>query len=157
MSRKPGPPRWFGWLMLGIAGLIGGWLLGELVAGGRLGHADGSKPSYADLSANPNAMPADTGSLVDCFDCTGNYGAASRLRASREVRGDEAFRELGAVELDTRYAEPSDEYRYGGAFPEPEPGPDLKLSLPVDMAPATPEIPVESSAGDEKTPLADHP
>src|SRR3546814_11865925 len=48
------------------------------------------------------------------------YGVAARLRAEREPRID-AFRELGAVEIDAPLPpEPADNtYQYGGRFPDP--------------------------------------
>lgn len=159
-SRRQRPPRWFRGLLLGVAGIVGGLLLGELVAGGRLGRPEAAKPSYADFSANPNAVPAGgEPARADCFDCPGRYEASARMRSRGDARDDDAFRELGAIELDTRYAEPDDEYRYGGAFPEPatganDPPPDIKLSLPVEMTPA-PTAETPPAGGDPSPPPSD--
>ncbi len=148
-SRERGPPRWFYLVLLGVAGILGGLLLGELAAGNRLGNSAASKPSYADLSANPNAMPAASTELQDCFDCASNYGAAARLHAGRDAPADGAFRELGAVELDGPRAEPDDDYRYGGAFPHDERPSDTAFAASEGIGPV---IPMESPVGSEEPP-----
>ena len=93
--------------------------MGEMAAE-NLHHATaGAGASYSEFSANPDAsapvaLPQDM-----CFDCPDSYGVAVRMRAAREPRMSDAFRELGAIDTDTRRtAEAADAYHYGGRFPD---------------------------------------
>lgn len=112
------------WSVLALAGVISGIMLGEMAVGARLGWASVEPASYADLSANPNALvPQGDGVIVRCSDCADSYGVAARLRAERDNRMNDAFRELGAVDVDASLpGEPAEDcYRYGGRFPDQEP------------------------------------
>ncbi|WP_447762225.1 hypothetical protein [Sphingopyxis panaciterrae] len=155
-SRDAGFIRLLLWLTLCGAGIAGGFLLGGLAVGTGLGGAHEREASYADLSANPRALAVDSLPPPGCLDCPDSYGVAARLRTIRNERSDDAFRELGAVELDYAPAqEADDDYQYGGRFPEadfpelnrppvteqPEDVPD---SLPADHA-GTNEAPPASS------------
>ncbi len=122
-SRQAGV-RLFRWSVLALASVIGGIMLGEMAVGKRLGWASGEPASYADLSANPNALvPQGDGGIVRCSGCADSYGVAAGLRAERDNRMNDAFRELGAVDVDASLPdEPAeDDYRYGGRFPDQEP------------------------------------
>ena len=107
------------WLLLVVAGLGSGMLLGETTTQNLRGVTTGNGASYSGLSANPDAsrpvaIPQDT-----CLDCPDNYGVATRMRAARNTRMDDAFRELGAVDTAmSPVRETIDEYRYGGRFPD---------------------------------------
>ena len=121
VSRHRGA-RLLRWSLLALAGAAGGIALGDMAAGSRLGRGPGEPASYSRLSANPGALTAQGEGAVPCPDCADSYGVAMRLRAHRDSRMSDEFRELGAVEPD---APPSydlrDDYRYGGRFPDPEP------------------------------------
>ncbi|HEV7311066.1 hypothetical protein [Sphingopyxis sp.] len=121
MSRHRGA-RLVRWSLLALAGAAGGIALGDMAAGSRMGRGPGEPASYSHLSANPGALTARGGDAAPCPDCADSYGVAMRLRASRNDRMSDEFRELGTVEGD---ASPSydmrDDYRYGGRFPDPEP------------------------------------
>lgn len=120
-SRDAGFTRLLIALTLGGAGIAGGILLGDVTVGNGL-RGSGSGPSYAALSANPDALTADSIAAPDCIDCPGSYGAAARLRAIHAVRSDESFRKLGAVEIDyPPIHQPTDDYVYGGRFPDRDP------------------------------------
>jgi len=155
-SRDTGLHRLLLGLTLCGAGIAGGFLLGSLAVGTGLGSAYEREASYAELSANPNASSADSVAPLTCLDCPDSYGVAARLRTIRDERSDDAFRELGAVELEYSPArETEDDYRYGGRFPEadlPEPdGPpaeaaqtdSVPTSLPIDH-PDTEDAPPDS-------------
>jgi len=109
------------WSLLALAGAAGGIALGDMAAGSRLARGPGEPASYSHLSANPGALTARGGDAAPCPDCADSYGVAMRLRASRDDRMSDEFRELGAVKA---HASPSydvrDDYRYGGRFPEPQ-------------------------------------
>lgn len=139
-SRDAGFYRLLLWLTLCGAGIAGGFLLGGIAVGTGLGGAHEREASYADLSANPHATAADTISPLTCLDCPDSYGVAARLRTIRDHRNDDAFRELGAVEIDySPTHESDDDYRYGGRFP------DADRPEPIDRAPSvaaqTDEVP----------------
>lgn len=148
-SRKQPAPRWFRWTLCAFAGVIGGLFLGDLVAGWHLVRPDSASQGYARFSANPDAMTGDAAPAPDCFDCNGHYGAATRLRSAHEARADASFRELGAVEIDTRYSEPADDYHYGGGFPdargrsESEPYPATGLQPRPPLENPAPENPAD--------------
>ncbi len=166
MVKKRKPPasrniiarRWTFGIALAIAGLAGGALLGTLVVGGGLRGGD-STPSFADLSANPDALVADDQSQPPCFNCADSYGASARLRAERTDRMDEPFRELGRVDVDTApLAEPVDAYRYGGRFPDPEPPMTMVSPVAVEPAPkASPAEPTASPQDEADTAKAETP
>lgn len=105
-------------LLLVVAGLGGGMLLGEITTQNlRVTTGDGA--SYSGLSANPDASRPVTIPQDTCLDCPDNYGVAAQMRAARNTRMNDAFRELGAVDADTSpVRETTDEYRYGGRFPD---------------------------------------
>lgn len=111
------------WSVLALAGVTAGAMLGEMAAGTRLGGETGERASYSNLSANPAALVAQhDGGILPCPGCADSYGVALRLRADRDVRMSDEFRELGAVDIDPPIlADPADDYRYGGRFPDPEP------------------------------------
>lgn len=135
--------RWTLGVLLAAAGLAGGALLGTLVVGGGLRGGDRT-PSFADLSANPDALVADHQSQSPCLDCADSYGASARLRAERTDRMDEPFRELGKVDVDAApVAEAADDYRYGGRFPDPEP--PMVMVSPVAVPPPPETSPVPST------------
>lgn len=140
VSRRTGA-RLFRWSALALAGVTGGALLGEMAAGTRLGRETGEPASYSHLSANPDALAPQGSGAAPCLDCADGYGVAMRLRAHRdEMINDDAFRELGAVDVDPPIlADASDDYRYGGRFPDPEPaaaapGEDPPADVPTGNA-----------------------
>lgn len=135
-SRDAGFTRLLLSLALGGAGVAGGILLGGLAVGSGLRGQSEPEASYAALSANPSASVADGIAAPDCLDCPGSYGAAARLRAIHEVRSDDSFRKLGAVEIDPPIHEPADDYVYGGRFPDV-------------VGVASEEAPVVTAPGDE--------
>jgi len=101
--------------MLALAGVGGGMMLGEMVAGTRLGAGVDEPASYSHLSANPDALVPQGEGAAPCPDCADSYGVAMRLRAHRDDRMSDEFRELGAVDLDPPLpADAGDDYRYGG-------------------------------------------
>jgi len=114
--------RLFRWSALALVGVTGGMLLGEMAVGSRLSSKMGEPATYSHLSANPDAAAPPVGGAAPCLDCRDSYGVAARLRADRESRMSDEFRELGAVDLDPPTSgEPDDGYRYGGRFPDPPP------------------------------------
>jgi hypothetical protein len=141
------------WSVLALAGVTAGAMLGEMVAGTRLGGETGGRASYSNLSANPDALVAQAdGGILPCPGCADSYGVALRLRADRDVRMSDEFRELGAVDVDPPIrADAHDDYRYGGRFPDPEPhaaatSEDSHMNRPADESPALgmmPPIPAE--------------
>lgn len=112
----------FRWLMLVLIGMVGGMLLGELAVGNRtLGLSD-EIVSYSRLSANPDALVPQGEGVAPCPGCADSYGVTVRMRAHRDDRMSNEFRELGAVDVDPPPAlDPADDYRFGGRFPDPEP------------------------------------
>lgn len=134
-------------LMLCLAGAGAGALLGNMTVGTGLGRDAGDAPSFAHLSANPDALATgDAAAAPPCPGCADSYGVGARMRtAAREVRMDNSFRELGAVEIETALpAEPRDDYLYGGRFPDPP----AQSREPV-------EIIVEPSVEESETPAAE--
>ena len=114
--------RLFRWSALALVGVTGGMLLGEMAVGSRLSSEMGEPATYSHLSANPDAAALPEGSAAPCLDCRDSYGVAARMRADRESRMSDEFRELGAVDLDPPVpSEPDDDYRYGGRFTDPPP------------------------------------
>ncbi|MBW8296875.1 hypothetical protein [Sphingopyxis sp.] len=114
--------RLFRWSALALAGVTSGMLLGEMAAGQRLGGGTGEPATYSHLSANPDAAAPPAGGAAPCLDCRDSYGVAARLRADRESRMSDEFRELGAVDVDPpESGELDDGYRYGGRFPDQPP------------------------------------
>ncbi|WP_192645388.1 hypothetical protein [Sphingopyxis sp. OAS728] len=152
VSRHKGV-RLFRWSVLALAGVTAGAMLGEMAAGTRLGSETGGRASYSDLSANPDALVSQgDGGILPCPGCADGYGVALRLRAERDVRMSDEFRELGAVNVDPPIqADAHDDYRYGGRFPDPEPhaaatSEDPHTNGPADESPAldmTPPVPAE--------------
>lgn len=143
-------------LTLCVAGAGGGALLGHIAVGSGLRSADAEGPSFANLSANPDALAVNaTSSLVPCPGCSDSYGVAARMRADHERRMAEPFRRLGEVDVDTEpFPDTSGDYRYGGRFPDPPPRQAAKIpqsgetvvpaaavvTLPDAIAPATAEV-----------------
>jgi len=106
------------WLLLALAGTGAGMMLGEHVAGNRLGPKEeilreGSGGGYAGLSANPDALNPDAAAAAPCRDCADSYGAAARLRARREERANAGLSEPAAEGPAETWIEPTDDYRYG--------------------------------------------
>ncbi len=139
--------RLFRWSALALAGVTGGMLLGEMAAGTRLGSRMGEPATYSHLSANPDAAGPPAGGAAPCLDCRDSYGVAARLRADRESRMSNEFRDLGTVALDPPApGEADDGYRYGGRFPDPPPRETSRRIPDAQLASA--------SAADDK-PLAE--
>lgn len=114
--------RLFRWSALALAGVAGGMLLGEMTVGTRSGSGIGEPATYSHLSANPDAAAPPVGGAAPCLDCRDSYGVAARLRADRESRMSDEFRELGAVDVNPPGpGEPDEGYCYGGRFPDPPP------------------------------------
>jgi hypothetical protein len=114
--------RLFRWSALALVGVTGGMLLGEMTVGTRSGSGIGEPATYSHLSANPDAAAPPVGGAAPCLDCRDSYGVAARLRADRESRMSDEFRELGAVDVDPpESGELDDGYRYGGRFPDQPP------------------------------------
>lgn len=140
--------RLFRWSLLALAGVTSGMLLGEMAAGTRLGGGIGEPATYSHLSANPDAAAPPAGGAAPCLDCRDSYGVASRLRADRESRMSNEFRELGAVDLNPPGpGEPDDGYRYGGRFPDP----------PRDASKQQPDAQVAPAAAADENPLVVEP
>lgn len=125
-------------------GLAAGGALGVLAVGRGLRGEAIAPPSFAGLSSNPDALTADKGvSTPPCHSCADSYGVEARLRAARERRSSDAFRELGTVDIDDAPADqPHDDYRYGGRFPDTAP---TEPAVPAMVLPvAMPEPPVRA-------------
>lgn len=123
--------RLFRWSILVLAGLAGGMALGEMAAGSRAGIDSHEPASFSHLSANPDALMPQADGAAPCLDCADSYGVAVKLRADRDRRMSDEFRELGAVDVDPpASAYPDDGYRFGGRFPDPPP------EVAVDQHPA---------------------
>ena len=103
MRRKPRPSpsrgraaRRLVWALgLGVAGTIGGALLGFAVVGTGLDRAAGGDASFAGLSANPHALVTEQADAPPCPGCADSYGVAARLNARHNHPMSDAFRELG--------------------------------------------------------------
>ncbi|WP_439568207.1 hypothetical protein [Sphingopyxis sp.] len=135
------------WSRVALAGTIAGMLLGEMVAGPLAEQRASAAASFSRLSANPDAQMAQGEGAAPCFDCPDSYGVAARLRAARDQRMSDEFRELGAVELDPPApADPDDGYRYGGRFPDPPPREPKALDTPPAPAAAADETPPNTDA-----------
>lgn len=114
------------WAALALAGITGGMVLGEMAVGTRLMGTAGEHASYSRHSANPRSLVPQGDGAAPCTDCADSYGVAAQLRAHRDARMSNEFRKLGAVDIDPPIlAEASDDYRYGGRFPDPEPDIDM--------------------------------
>lgn len=135
--------------VLGMVGLGAGALLGLLAVGDGLRGPSANAPDFSGLSSNPDALVADTGvSAEPCPGCADSYGVGERLRAERDRRMSEPFRELGAVDVDvaTPSGSEDDDYRYGGRFPDPDP--------PHPVAVPTMVLPVALSDGAGARPVS---
>ncbi len=106
--------------LLALVGTICGALLGEMVAGQRLGNRAYEPATYSGLSANPDAAAPPAIGEDPCPMCPDSYGVAAHLRAERQDRMDNAFRSLGSIEPEMPAEEIDDGYRYGGRFPDRE-------------------------------------
>lgn len=128
--------------MLGLAGLGFGSLLGMIAVGQGLDRHGENQPSFAGLSANPDAQTAALAEApLFCPDCVDSYGVAARLRAERDHRLSEPFRRLGEVDVEMMpLAEPTADYHYGGRLPDPEP---REMSTPTEMS-----VPIKPAALD---------
>lgn len=104
-----------------------------IAVGQGLGRHGENQPSFAGLSANPNAQTtALAGPPPFCPDCADSYGVAARLRAERDHRPSEPFRRLGEIDVDMMpLPEPTSDYHYGGRLPDPEP---REMSIPIEMS-----------------------
>jgi len=150
-SRNRGALRLLRWSLLLLTGAGGGLLLGELVVGNRAKGLLVEAPSYSRLSANPDALVPQGKVSPPCPDCADSYGVAARLRAHRDQRMGEEFRELGAIDLDPPApVEPDDDYRYGGRFPDPAPQ-DGGTAKPIISVPAA--LPADDIPSGDTTPL----
>ena len=110
------------WSLLAFVGIIGGIWLGEMAAGSRPRGGSSDVASFSRLSANPDALVAESDGTDPCLDCADSYGVAKRLRANSDDRMSDEFRALGEIKTDAPTpADPQDDYRYGGRFPDPEP------------------------------------
>lgn len=130
--------RILGWATaLGAVGLGGGSLLGMIAVGQGLRHSSGDPPSFAGLSANPDAhIAAVVEEPPPCPDCADSYAVAARLRAEREYRMSGAFRRLGEVDADVDVTPPPEPafYSYGGRLPEPEARGEPATPVPVALS-----------------------
>lgn len=137
-SRNSGLTKAVRWILLASVGMVGGMILGDLAVGGRLIPEPAGVGSFAEFSANPDALTPDSLSSPPCIDCANSYAAAARLRARRAERMSHAFRDLGTVELDQSVPipEPDDDYRYGGRFPDPPAAIAARVSPPIQARPA---------------------
>jgi len=130
--------RLFRWSTLALIGVSGGMMLGEMAVGTRLSRGAGDSASYSHLSANPDALVPQGDGAAPCTGCADSYGVAMRLRTHRDGRMSDEFRELGAVDVDPpTLADAGGDYRYGGRFPDPEPGAaatseELHAIMPAD-------------------------
>jgi hypothetical protein len=172
MRRKPRPSssrdraaRRLVWALgLGLAGVIGGALLGFAVVNKGLDRAASSDASFAGLSANPDALVTEQADAPPCPDCADSYGVAARLNARHDRRMSDAFRELGQVDDDVLpppepapepASEPADDYRYGGRLPDPAPRPDPpsrpeprdEPAMVIPVAPPLPPMTLLEPAG----------
>lgn len=120
-SRDAAGARAARWLLLALAGIILGLALGSLATGGLRPDRLTEPVPFSTLSANPDAAVPPTSRAEPCRGCPDSYGVAARMRASRERRMTQEFRELGYVEVDAGPAAESDGYRYGGRFPDSAP------------------------------------
>lgn len=128
-------------LILGLMGAAGGALIGLVVLDEQPRSGGTAAGSFADLSANPDALATDEISAEPCPGCTDSYAVAARLRAAREQAMEEPFRELGAVDIEAlgeSEAGGNDEYRYGGRLPDPEEAPAFPPMV-TPVAPLAPE------------------
>lgn len=139
-SRAAAVARLARWVLLALLGIAIGAVLGDLAAGKRLGSPSSPGGGYAGLSANPDASTTGIAASPACPDCADSYGVAVRLRAERAERESDAYRELGAVDLDWPVPRPEDEYRYGGRFPDPDP--PTERSDPAANVAVTDSVPV---------------
>ncbi|MDO9370019.1 MAG: hypothetical protein Q7T68_15745 [Sphingopyxis sp.] len=122
--RDSGAARLLRWLVLALAGtgvgLGGGMMLGELTIGNLTDGQTDKTSTFSSLSANPDALVPQGEAAPPCPDCSDSYGVAMRLHAEHDTRISDAFRELGAVDLDRPTpVDPDDGYRFGGRFPDP--------------------------------------
>jgi hypothetical protein len=175
MRRKPRPSssrdraaRRLVWALgLGLAGVIGGALLGLAVVDKGLDRAAGSDASFAGLSANPDALVTEQADAPPCPDCADSYGVAARLNARHDRRMSDAFRDLGQVDDNVLpppepAPEPADDYRFGGRLPDPAPNPDPPprpeprdgpaMIIPVAPPPAPMTLPEPADKPQQKGP-----
>lgn len=108
-------------LLLALAGVFLGLALGSLATGGLRPGVLTEPTPFSSLSANPDAAVPPASSAEPCPGCPDSYGVAARMRANRERRMTHEFRELGYVDADANPPEVTDDYRYGGRFPDAEP------------------------------------
>lgn len=114
--------RLFRWSAMALIGVVGGMVLGDMAVGTRLGGGSSEPASYSHLSANPDALAPQGEGVAPCPGCADSYGVAIRMRAHRDDRMSDEFRELGAVDVDPPIlADAGDDYRYGGRFPDAVP------------------------------------
>lgn len=140
------------WSIVAIAGTISGVILGDIVAEPLAEKRAAATVSFSGLSANPDSQNAADGGAPPCLDCPDSYGVSAKLRADREQRMSNEFRDLGAVDIiPPRTADPIDDYKYGGRFPDPEP-PTPIAAPPVDAIAAGPLTADEAPADTMRPP-----
>lgn len=139
-------------LLLAVAGVICGALLGDIVAGSRLRSSFAVPAPYAKLSGNPDAAIAPSISENPCSSCPDSYGVAARLRADRTKHTANAFRALGSVDPDVGAFEAEDDYQYGGRFPDLPPRTNAPSAKRLDGLPGT-----DPGLGDRTAPSTDGP
>ena len=146
-ASRNGGERLLRWSALALVGVAGGMMLGEMAVGTRSAGRDGEPASYAHLSANPGALVPQGDGAAPCPDCADSYGVAARLRADRDDRMSDEFRELGAVDIDPPLRpDAGDDYRYGGRFPDPEPRTAATSEEPHAIVPTGDSSPIDMIA-----------
>ncbi|MBL8651332.1 MAG: hypothetical protein JNL35_13140 [Sphingopyxis sp.] len=154
MTGRGTPRTILTWLGFALIGAAVGLFFGHLVLGEQGARGD-RLASYADLTGNPHAPGPPPAALEPCYDCAGSYGRGIRHDASDDGRMDDAFRELGAVEIDYG-AEPSADYRYGGRFDDPAAAREIAMQSPVPETPPEPPV-VMVPAADPPPPVPETP
>lgn len=138
------------WSLLAVVGIAGGIWLGEMAAGSRPQGGSGDVASFSRLSANPDALVAESDGTDPCLDCADSYGVAMRHRAHSYDRMGDEFRALGEIKTDAPTpTEAQDDYRYGGRFPDPGPQTQKGTSdVPVVSADQMSDEPVQPVPAD---------
>lgn len=138
MRGKGALPKSLIWTGTAGIGAIGGLLLGNFVVGHEV-VAGSETGSYAEVTGNPEALGVSSSFGEPCYDCGPGYGAEMPRMAANDVRMNDAFRELGAVEIDYS-SSPTEDYAYGGRFDDPAAARSIVMQAPVPLdiaAPAT--------------------
>lgn len=130
------------WLVFLTIGSVTGVWLGNAIVSDVRPLASADITAYAELSGNPDALLPDSHPFAPCGNCADSYGVARSAREQRAGDFDDGYRALGRVEVDyPQLAAPSDDYRYGGGFPEKSPIPTarpmsdtLDRQMPADVS-----------------------